>query len=255
MFVRIFSVLFVCLFLLSTANEILAQAPAYPAAGGFNVAGSDARAIEVVHESMAAMGGWDNWRNTRYVVWTLSGQNHVWDKWTGRFRIERDNTIVSMNVHDKSGRVWTNGQEVTGVERDDILETTYGRWVNNSYWLMMPYKLKDSGVTLKYMGTGKTEKGRDADMLELTFEGTGLTPQNRYLIAFDAETRLVSQWSFYRKATDTKPEFVLPWTDWQTYGKVKIAAGRGETKITNLRTAKVLPDAVFESTASTGLFD
>ena len=249
------------LILLGFSPALLAQAPSYPASDGFNEAGSDARAIEVAHESMDAMGGWDNWRNTRYIVWTLFGQNHVWDKWTARFRLERENIVVLMNVHDKSGSVWTDGEEVTGNERDEILETTYGRWINNSYWLVMPYKLKDSGVTLKYTGTGKTEDGQDADMLEMTFEEVGLTPQNRYVIAVDAETRLVSQWAFYRDATDAEPGFVLPWTDWETYGKVKLSSGRGtrgdrgETRVTNLLTTQVLSDAVFESPESTGLFE
>lgn len=44
----------------------------------------------------------------------------------------------------------------------------------------MPYKLKDSGVTLKYKGEGQTEEGEPAQVLVLTFKDVGVTPQNKY---------------------------------------------------------------------------
>ena len=45
----------------------------------------------------------------------------------------------------------------------------------------MPFKLKNSGVTLKYLGdTTATKDGKPADVLQLTFEGMGVTPDNKH---------------------------------------------------------------------------
>ena len=44
----------------------------------------------------------------------------------------------------------------------------------------MPYKLKDSGVTLKYKGQDTLETGHPAEKLQLTFEEVGKTPENKY---------------------------------------------------------------------------
>jgi hypothetical protein len=155
-----------------------------------------------------------------------------------------------MNIHTKTGRVWIAGEELPeGEQRQEILNNTYGRWVNNGYWFFMPYKLKDSGVTLKYAAEGKTEDGRAADILTLTFENVGLTPDNKYEVYVDKEQKMVTQWAFYRNASDAEPSFVLPWADWKTYGNIKLASSHGEARrnITNIAVYKTIPDAVFES--------
>ncbi|MEZ5331564.1 MAG: hypothetical protein R2991_05830 [Thermoanaerobaculia bacterium] len=52
----------------------------------------------------------------------------------------------------------------------------------------MPYKLEDPGVTLHYLGERPMLDGRPAEVLELTFEGVGRTPQNKYHV-YVAEER------------------------------------------------------------------
>ena len=57
----------------------------------------------------------------------------------------------------------------------DLTKLGKGQWINDTYWLVMPFKLKDSGVTLKYVGDGKTQAGDDADVLAMTFKNVGVT--------------------------------------------------------------------------------
>ena len=90
---------------------------------------------------------------------------------------------VLMNIQSKDGRVFVAGEAVS--DPDTIatkLEHGYRAWINDSYWLVMPYELKDSGVTLSYRGVEKTEDGRPAAALELTFKEVGVTPQNKYAL-------------------------------------------------------------------------
>ncbi|MGB1718880.1 MAG: hypothetical protein ACPHO6_12015 [Candidatus Latescibacterota bacterium] len=67
----------------------------YPAAQGFDTAGSSPQAIALAEETMQAMGGYPAWSQTRFITWRFFGRRlHVWDKWTGDIRFEQDDLTV-----------------------------------------------------------------------------------------------------------------------------------------------------------------
>ena len=240
-----------CLLLLGSAVFLLGfqKDRGNPAAPGFNAEGSDARAIAIADQVMQGLGGRNNWDNTRCITWKFFGRRfHVWDKHTGNIRVESRNRTVLMNIHTKKGRAWEDGQEIT--HPDSLakrLDGGYRAWVNDSYWLVMPYKLKDSGVTLKYLGERKMESGADADVLQLTFEGVGVTPQNKYEVFVNKENKMVEQWAYFRTASDESPRFTGPWHDWKQHGKIMLSANRGERGHTDIAVFDELPASVFES--------
>jgi hypothetical protein len=220
-----------------------------PPATGFDEAGSDPRAVEIADQVMAAMGGRPAWDATRYLTWNFFGlRTHVWDKWTGDLRFQQGDQVVLMNVNTKDGRVFRGGQELTAAEeRAKALDGGYKAWINDSYWLLMPYKLKDSGVTLRYKGEGTLADGRAADVLQLTFEGVGVTPENKYDVYVSRDQHLVEQWSYYAKADDAEPRFTTPWGKWERQGQVLLSGDRGERQLTAIRVFDELPRSVFES--------
>lgn len=231
------------------------QAEENPPADGFNATDSDPKAIAIADEVMTAMGGRAHWDATRYITWRFFGSRlHVWDKWTGDIRFEQGELTVLMNINSKKGRAFVAGEAIS--DPDTLaakLERGYRAWINDSYWLVMPYKLKDSGVTLRYRGAEKTEDGRPADALELTFKEVGITPQNKYAVWVDQESRLVTQWGFYPEAADAEPRFTGPWTNWQRHGKILLSDGRGKRQHTNVAVFDELPRSVFEDPAPTEL--
>jgi hypothetical protein len=114
----------------------------------------------------------------------------------------------------------------------------------------MPYKLKDSGVTLRYKGVENMADGRPADVLVMTFAGVGVTPQNKYEVYIARDSSLVGQWAYYEKAGDPKPEMVTPWSNWKRYGRILLSGDRGpEGSLTDLSVPDVVPDAVFTAPA------
>jgi hypothetical protein len=155
-----------------------------------------------------------------------------------------------MNINTKYARVFRRGQEVTGDDKAKALDGGYKAWVNDSYWLLMPYKLKDSGVTLTYKGEGQLADGRAADVLQLTFEGVGVTPQNKYDVYVSRDQHLVEQWSYYAQASDAEPRFTTPWAKWERQGKVLLSGDRGERQLSNIRVFDELPRSVFEDPAA-----
>jgi len=235
--------------LLSCSSTVRRQISSNPPAPGFNLASSDVKALAIADEVMEKLGGRENWDKTRYLTWRLFGRRlHVWDKLTGDARIESKNLIVLMNVNTKSGRAWQDRQEITHPDSlKKALEKGYDFWINDSYWMFMPYKLKDSGVTLKYYGEGKMADSSAADILTLTFENVGITPQNKYLVYVDKTTRLVGQWDFFESASDTKPEISTPWKNWQKFGNILLSDGRGRGKHSDLAVLDELPASIFQS--------
>jgi hypothetical protein len=113
--------------------------------------------------------------------------------------------------------------------------------------MFMPYKLKDSGVTLEYVGDGTMEDGREAEVLQLTFKEVGRTPDNRYHVYIARDSGLVEQWDFYGNYADEEPGFRIPWHNWQSYGDIKLSDSRGEGGHTDLGVYDQLPESVFTS--------
>ncbi|KAA3620483.1 MAG: hypothetical protein DWQ05_00465 [Calditrichaeota bacterium] len=198
---------------------------------------------------MQALGGRENWDNTRYITWKFFGRRlHIWDKFTGTIRIESGKHTVVMNVHTQKGRLWEFDQEVTYPDSvAKYVEEGYHVWINDSYWLVMPYKLKDRGVTLKYLGEREMDSGAIADVLQLTFTNVGVTPENKYEVYVNKENKRVEQWSYFSKSTDTKARFTTPWLDWQKYGKIYLSSNRGKRDHTDIAVFDELPASIFEN--------
>ena len=200
-----------------------------PAAQGFNLEGSDQKAMDIADEVMEAMGGRTAWNNTSELKWTFFGnRQHHWNKAakTAKIYSPRSDISIELNLDDKTGTASRGSHVFTKADSlDYFLERGMGWWINDSYWLVMPFKLKDSGVTLKYVGKDTTQIGRNSDVLELTFADVGVTPDNKYLVYVDDSSRLVTQWDFYTNYQDSLPRFQSPWKDYKKYGDILLSGG------------------------------
>ena len=220
-----------------------------PPCEGFDLANSDPAAIELADSIMRAMGGRKNWDNTRFISWNFYGRrNLVWDKQDGRVRIEsmRDSTIYLVNINTGEGRVQIKGQEITEPDSlQKLLTKAKSIWINDSYWLVMPYKLKDTGVTLKYLGEDTVSNER-YNVLELTFQEVGVTPQNKYRVMVSIKENLVKRWSYYENASQDSANWNNPFDNYQKYGNILLSADRSDNKgPRGVRVDESLPDEVF----------
>jgi len=221
-----------------------------PPAEGFNAAASDEQAITIADEVMEAMGGRAAWDATRYLTWNFFGaRTLVWDKQTGDVRIDipESDMHILLNVYDETqGKAMQSGEMIENPDSlQAVLENGKSIWINDSYWLVMPFKLKDSGVTLTYVKEDTTMQGLDADVLQLTFENVGRTPQNKYYVYVDKTDDLVKQWDYYTNAQDSLPRFSTIWGDYQQYGDILLSGDRGERDLTDIAVYDTLPPTVF----------
>ena len=131
----------------------------------------DPKAVEITEAMMEKMGGQDKWNSTRYVRFEFNvssegqarrGRAHLWDKWEGRYRVESQTKdgkeqVVLFNTNTKAGDVYLDGEKVEGDASADALKGAYGAYINDTYWLAMPWKWLDPGVNLKHIGTKEHE--------------------------------------------------------------------------------------------------
>ena len=220
--------------------------------------GSDPKAIALAQAVVEASGGWDGWDDTRYLSWKFFGNRQHWlDRQAGKARIEftdREGVehLMLLDVHSKQGRAWSSGEELKGDDLTAAMERAHQIWINDTYWMFLPFKLLDPGVTLTHGGRKAMEDGRQAEVLELTFDdGIGYTPDNKYEVWVGADSGLIEAWTFYANATDEEPRFTMPWADWKPFGKIKLATNHGRGVDWDIHVHDELPAALFtDPTAS-----
>jgi hypothetical protein len=226
----------------------------YPAAEGFNEAGSDPKAIRLADSIVKYHGGWDAYANTRYFSWDFFGARQLsWDKLEKRVRIDQpsQNTVYLLDYSDADnlqGRVRRRGEEVTGDSLAIFLGRAYSMWINDSYWLVQQYKLKDSGVTLQYGGEVRVDPqaSRPSYILDMTFENVGDTPGNRYRLFADKVTYRINTWQFFKDAADEKPAMETPWDGYLPYDGLVLSDDRGgRFQLAPINVSSSMPERVF----------
>jgi len=221
-----------------TAGLVLGAA----AANAVPAAASDPKAVALADQVTEALGGEKAWAATRYLRFdwaverggkTVVTRAHTWNKHTGAYRLEgktkdgKAYTVV-MNLNDKQGKAVLDGKPLEGDALKKQLESAYGAWVNDGYWLIMPYKLKDPGVVLTLDGEQKTAEG-EWDKLLLSFQSVGLTPKDRYWVYVNRKTHLVDRWDFILQGEEG-PASTFLWKGWKKHGNVMLADDRVNPK-------------------------
>ncbi len=225
-----------------------------PAAEGFNASASDERAIAIADSVVMAHGGRKAFDEARFFKWNFFGaRDLIWDKEEDRVRIEVPSQemiyLLDYSDDDLTGAVRKNGEEMTDPDSLALyLQTANSMFINDSYWLIQPFKLKDSGVTLKYIGQENDPlKNRPSEVIELTFSEVGDTPGNRYRLYVDEESYRVNTWDFFRNAADAEPSMQTPYDGYTEYGGGILISGDrgGRFQLSNIEVTDSLSDTVF----------
>ncbi|WP_198664775.1 hypothetical protein [Lewinella sp. IMCC34191] len=236
-----------------TADTSEAATEENPAAEGFDEAGSDPEAIAIADSIVKYHGGRKAYDDVRYLSWNFFGaRSLVWDKEEDRVRIEapRDSMVYLLDFSDDdlTGAVSKNGEEMTEPDSIDLyLQDAYSMWINDSYWLVQPFKLKDSGVTLTYEGEGDDpQKQRPSDILKLTFKEVGDTPGNMYKLYVDQDNYRINTWQFFRTAEDAEPSISTPFDGYQDYAGIMLSGDRGgRFQLSDISVTNEMDDSVF----------
>lgn len=190
---------------------------------------------------------------------------HLWNRNTGEYRIEwsagPDSAYVALvNVRQQqnerlAGTVYLNGNELTGTAGENARAEAYGRFVNDTYWLLSPLKVYDPGVNRTYLPDSSTA---EHDVIHLTFDSVGRTPGDQYWLYVSTETGRLERWAYHLQgmAEDAPPQF-YDWTQYQALqapdGTVRLASrkdavGADQALLTNqLALPESPPDGAFSN--------
>ncbi len=193
---------------------------------------ADEMSAKLADSILIASGGREAWENTEYVKWNFFGnRRHVWNKKTNEVIIEglKEKYKIRVNLNTLTGKVNYGG--VDYVQQDTLKKyLTMGRdmWRNDSYWVFLPFKLRDPGVNLKYLGQKPFRTFEACHQIEMTFDGVGKTPQNRYIITIHPRTNNILHWDYFANASDTQSKMSTPWHMYEKYGDIYLGSFRGE---------------------------
>jgi len=230
--------------LIASVSPAFAQQPAAPSAD------------DVARRAIDMLGG-SAWEKARYIAFTFNVVRdgkittsfpQRWDRYTGQYRVSgRDGNgndfIVILNTNTKQGRAWKNGSEVT---EPTTLELGYKRFINDTYWLLMPLKAMDPGVHREYVGDRSDSCGHKWDLVKLSFDaGVGLTPADVYWMWVNHDTGIVDEWDMHLQSM--KPEesaLEVIFHDFKRIGGLLISTRRemhGKPSSIELADVQILP--------------
>ncbi len=205
-------------------------------AAGVRAADADPKADAVGKELIASMGGMPAWEKARqfqfdFVV-VKDGKpvahfSHAWDRYTGDYRLSGVDKAgapftVYFNVNTKAGQAMVNGQPADAEKQKQLLENAYGRFINDTYWLLAPWKIFDPGVHRSYDGEKPCPGGGTCDVLKLSFDDVGMTPKDVYWLWITRDGRHMVQWQYVLGGA-SEPPTTAAWKDWQKMGGLSLS--------------------------------
>lgn len=211
------------LFLLLVA--CVAVAPRARAEG----AASDPRALRIADQVMAALGGQERWEKLPGLRWSFevavndtvrSYRHHAWDMKGGTDRVEGKTRagVAYCFIHPPGGErgmAWMNGTAIEGDSLAKLIKRAQSLWTNDSYWFLMPYKLRDPGVTLGYDGE-VTQGDTTYDKISLSFDKVGETPGDHYWVYVNRKNHRIEKWDFILQ-DQPPPAVSWTWEGWEQH--------------------------------------
>ena len=164
------------------------------------------KSADELADAVMKANGSDQWPKVKIIRWTFGGKNkHVWNL--------KENTDT-VTIGDKTQTI-----RIDQKPTNDDDKKLFGRWTNDSYWLIAPLKIKDPGVMLSTTADEKIE-GKDYHVLHLKFQDVGMTPGDQYNMYIDPKTMLVSYWDYIPSASKKTR---WSWEGYKDFNGLKIA--------------------------------
>jgi hypothetical protein len=223
-------------------------------------AASDSKAIRIADQVMQSLGGRKHWDDLGGLRWSFeaavhdtvrSSRRHAWDRKTGWYRVEGKNRagqpfVFMKKLGTDEGHAWMNGNAIEGDSLKTLLKRAEAIWVNDSYWFLMPYKLRDPGVTLKYDGEVKSAGGT-WDRIAMSFENVGLTPGDHYWVFVNRKNHRVEKWQMVLQGRQPPPD-EYTWEGWEEHDGLWFPTAHKGADATTIFTRNVATSASIPAT-------
>lgn len=147
---------------------------------------SGTEADEMAKRMMESLN-YEAWEATPEISWTFKGiHSYEWDKMENIVTVRWDNHEVILNPEDKSGVV-QSGENYSASEIQELIETSWNYFNNDSFWLYAPFKVFDPGTERSIVTLKDGRKG-----LKVTYTSGGTSPGDSYVWILDENYRPTS---------------------------------------------------------------
>jgi hypothetical protein len=191
------------------------------------------------------MGGDDAWQRARYfrfdTIFERQGvapivRTHYWDRQTGRYRLEGNaeegGYRVYLNVKTGKGEAWLGGKKLTDAAKvKRWLDTASDAFARDTMWLLAPFRIFDTSVTLSYEDLGHGPSGAPCDILSIVVSwpplSDGRLVRESYSMCVDQKSHLVVEWytdRAFRLSGAHRPGWI--WSGWQKRGPILVSIVR-----------------------------
>ncbi len=122
---------------------------------------------------------YEDFKNSQFVEWSFQNGNNTyfWDKHRHVVTVKWDNVVVDLDLkRPKQSMVTKNNLEAKETKKDKLIAKATKKFNNDSFWLVAPFKLFDSGTERKLVQLEDGSKG-----LLVTYTSGGNTPGDSYL--------------------------------------------------------------------------
>jgi hypothetical protein len=134
--------------------------------------------------------------------------DHHWDLVHNRARItwtsrEKKSYDALLDIGARTAEGTIDGAPAEGDAKKELSEKAYARWINDTYWLMLPLKLLDPGTKLE-MEAPQEVNGEKHQVLKLSFDRVGLTPGDVYWLYVNPEANRIVRWEMLLEGSNER---------------------------------------------------
>lgn len=144
--------------------------------------GIESPKADALANNMLEVLDYEAYKNTDYIEWTFKRRHHFkWNKADNSCQVLWKDFKVNLDLSTPSqSEVFKNNVKIEGSEKQEYIDQATKYFNNDSFWLVAPYKVFDSGVTRQVVTLENAKKA-----LLVTYNSGGSTPGDSYLWHFD----------------------------------------------------------------------
>jgi hypothetical protein len=154
---------------------------------------------------------YEAYKGTNIIEWTFKKRHHYkWNRIDNTCEVSWKEYKVNLDLNNQAkSKVYIHGFIIDSELTDELIEKATNYFNNDSFWLVAPYKVFDSGVERRLV---KTDANKDA--LLVTYTSGGSTPGDSYLWLLDDNNKPKA----FKMWTSILPIDGLEasWNDWTT---------------------------------------
>ncbi|MGB5417805.1 hypothetical protein [Algibacter sp.] len=154
---------------------------------------------------------YEAYQNTNYIEWTFKKRHHYeWNKASNLCNVYwKENKVVLDLNNTLNSKVYIHNFKNESEMAQELVEKAISYFNNDSFWLVAPYKIFDSGVERRLVKTKNNENA-----LLATYTSGGSAPGDSYLWILDdnGKPKAFKMWTSILPINGLEAS----WSDWKT---------------------------------------